>query len=345
MRTVASNYLLSYYQTCLEAGASADELLPLIHGGEAAMSTPDLRLPAEWVTNILAKTEQLTGNLAIGLLAGKGFRPSTFLDVGHAIMFCRSLRHAILINRRYQIVTQQLGRSNIKIQGKQAWLLWESSTQDPELARNVTDAVMASHAQFGRWLSWVHDKNIIEMHFRHKETSYANKYEELFECPIKFEQEQDAMVVDVEAIDMPLPQANEEMLTIVCQRLDRALLKIESKSSWRDMVSSRIKTSLAQGVPSLETIALQMTIGGRTLRRNLSNEFTSFSIVLQDTRREMCDQFLAQNRLSLAEIAEQLGYSQQSSFNRAFKNWYGETPKAYTQALKTFEVAFKQLAP
>ena len=345
MKTVSSNYLQSFYTTCIEAGAKENDLLPLIPAGQQAMKTPDYRFPVDCVSDILTKTEQVTGNQAIGLMAGKGFRPSTFLDVGHAIMFCRSLRHAILINRRYQPITQQFGRTNLKIYGKQAWLHWDSYCGEPEYCRNLTDAVMASHAQFGRWLTWVHDKKINAVHFRHKQTSYTDQYEALFECPVLFEQEHDAMIVDVEAIDMPLPQANAGMLTDICKRLDQMLQAVENPNSWRDMMSNLMSVELIKGLPDLEYCAHKLGVSGRTLRRHLSNEGTSYRVVLEQTRREMCDQFLVERILSLTEIAERIGYSEQSAFNRAFKGWYGETPKAYTRAIRAFDKAFEQLAP
>jgi len=54
---------------------------------------------------------------------------------------------------------------------------------------------------------------------------------------------------------------------------------------------------------------------------------------------------MLEQRISLAEISERLGYSEQSAFNRAFKKWFGETPKAYAKAMKVFETAFDQMAP
>ena len=114
-------------------------------------------------------------------------------------MLCQSLRQVILINRRYQPLTQQIGRSNLKIMEGMAWLSWECGTSDPDYYRNITDAVMANHVQFGRWLSWVHNKKIQGMYISGTPSqSYAKLYAQIFECPVYFGHDQDAMVFEVE---------------------------------------------------------------------------------------------------------------------------------------------------
>ena len=47
-----------------------------------------------------------------------------------------------------------------------------------------------------------------------------------------------------------------------------------------------------------------------------------------ERRRLACDWLLHSNR-SVNQIALDLGYSEQSAFNRAFKRWFGVTPVSY----------------
>jgi AraC-like DNA-binding protein len=54
-----------------------------------------------------------------------------------------------------------------------------------------------------------------------------------------------------------------------------------------------------------------------------------FSNVLQQQRVELAKGYLEQEELSLDEVAYLLGYSEQSSFGRAFRRWTGSTPQSY----------------
>ncbi len=345
MKTVSAIYLHHIYDACLEHGALSHELLNFIPGGKKALMKTKARFSTQCVFDILSHSEKQTKKPEIGLLTGQSLRPSSLGDLGHAIMACHSLRQVILINRRYQPLTQQVGRSNLKIMEGKAWLSWECGLSDPEYYRNITDTVMANHVQFARWLSWVHNKEVHGVYFRHARPAYADLYTKIFECPIHFGQAQDAMVFDVEAIDLPLPQPNPKMLREVCLRLDTALLDLKEPSTCRERLAKFISSNLMFGTPTIKQAAQNFGMSERSLRRSLSEEGTSFRSVLEKIRQELCENLMAEGDLSLADIAERLGYSEQSAFNRAFKSWHEQSPKAYLRAQKYFNEAFAQLAP
>ncbi|RDS98780.1 AraC family transcriptional regulator, partial [Burkholderia contaminans] len=75
-----------------------------------------------------------------------------------------------------------------------------------------------------------------------------------------------------------------------------------------------------------------MNTGPRTLKRRLHGEGTTFRALLAQARGAMAETLLGDARLSLAEVAERLGFSDLSSFSQAFKRWYGVPPGAYRSA-------------
>ncbi|BBM57727.1 AraC family transcriptional regulator [Leptotrichia trevisanii] len=71
----------------------------------------------------------------------------------------------------------------------------------------------------------------------------------------------------------------------------------------------------------LENIAEGFGISGRTLQRNLSAENTSFNQLVKDVQKIMTFNYLESNELSIEEITYLVGYTEISSFYRAFKKW------------------------
>ena len=71
----------------------------------------------------------------------------------------------------------------------------------------------------------------------------------------------------------------------------------------------------------LENIAEGFGISGRTLQRNLSTENTSFNQLVKDVQKIMTFNYLESNELSIEEITYLVGYTEISSFYRAFKKW------------------------
>ena len=79
----------------------------------------------------------------------------------------------------------------------------------------------------------------------------------------------------------------------------------------------------------LENIAEEFGISGRTLQRNLSAENTSFNQLVKDVQKIMTFNYLESNELSIEEIVYLVGYTEISSFYRAFKKWTGKTVSQY----------------
>ena len=74
-----------------------------------------------------------------------------------------------------------------------------------------------------------------------------------------------------------------------------------------------------------------MGISERTFYRRLAEEGLSFRDVLQDAQSALARELLSETDCSIAEIAFLTGFSEQSTFSRAFKRWVGEAPARYRQ--------------
>ena len=124
METVSANYLKSAYDAALALGAKEDDLLDAIGREVHRLSRPLARIPnAVFIKllNVAAKSAKLDG---LGVYVGAGFRPSTFLDIGYALTFCKSIRQVIEINGKYQPLTQRLGKTSLKSQGGATQIVW-----------------------------------------------------------------------------------------------------------------------------------------------------------------------------------------------------------------------------
>lgn len=326
MTSVSGPYFKNFFDTCLAAGADRLGLQSFVNENPDILNDMSSRIGTQTTLEMLRYAAETTGDHSIGLKAGENLRPTSFLDVGHAILYCESLRHVFEINRKYQALTQELGKSTLIEKQGEAWLVWTPQHNDPENCRVVTDAVFASHIQFGRFLSWVHNRNINRIHFRHQKPSYINEYERLFDCPVYFGEKTNAMILDGDVIDLPLPQANAEMLANVCQRLDSALADIVGAGQYPAQIIRLITAKLDGEAPTISEIATLTGVSERTLRRKLTKEDTNFRALLTAARRAHCEKLLSSGDVSLAEIAVRLGYSEQSAFNRAFKSWHGHSP-------------------
>jgi AraC-like DNA-binding protein len=69
------------------------------------------------------------------------------------------------------------------------------------------------------------------------------------------------------------------------------------------------------------------------LKRLLQGEGISFRELVMQYQRDQAFDYLRDERLSIADIATRLGFSDSSSFSQSFKRWAGEAPLHFRRSL------------
>ena len=81
--------------------------------------------------------------------------------------------------------------------------------------------------------------------------------------------------------------------------------------------------------PRLADAANALHMSTRSLQRLLQQCQCSFRGVVAECRHQRAKHYLRQHALSIQQIAVELGFEEQSSFQKAFKHWQGCTPGVY----------------
>lgn len=132
-------------------------------------------------------------------------------------------------------------------------------------------------------------------------------------------------------LDQPVTTANRLVYKLLGGYLEQ--VKAASRTELADRVEDYIRGNLSSRDCCIERCALKLDISVRTLQARLSSAGLNFSDLLEKLRLDVATQSLEQPALSLEEIADMLGYAEQSSFGRAFKRWTGKTPNQFRQQL------------
>ena len=158
-------------------------------------------------------------------------------------------------------------------------------------------------------------------------------YKQAFHAPLEFDAPYDALIFERADMDAPLPTANEAM-ALLHDRFAGEYLARFSESRVTHKARQVLCRLLPQGEPKREVVAQTLHLSQRTLQRRLQEEGTSFQTLLDDTRRELAEQYLAQPSMTLLEIAYLLGFADPSNFFRAFRRWFDATPGEYRARLQ-----------
>lgn len=149
----------------------------------------------------------------------------------------------------------------------------------------------------------------------------------LLGAPVVFGATQTRWVFEHGAGNLFLPMASpllEETYSSLCKKLVAAA---PAKDAFVSQVFDLLVRS-GRGFPSAAEVASQLRISERTLHRRLVVAHTSFGQLLDQVRHERALELLNKSTLSIERISEMLGFSEPSSFTRAFKRWAGHSPLA-----------------
>jgi AraC-like DNA-binding protein len=117
------------------------------------------------------------------------------------------------------------------------------------------------------------------------------------------------------------------MARYVRQYLDALLINRDLSMS--DRVRELLWIRVPSGTYSLEAMAKQLGVSGRTIERQLKQDGTSFSALLNQVRAEMVRQYVESAGRPLYVIAELMGFSALSAFSRWFRDEFGCSPSEW----------------
>ncbi|NKI16253.1 helix-turn-helix transcriptional regulator [Spongiibacter sp. KMU-166] len=117
------------------------------------------------------------------------------------------------------------------------------------------------------------------------------------------------------------------------QRLRREMAIMRRDSRFASTVYEQINVELINGNCNVEKVAECLSVSSRTLQRRLSECGTSFSEILDDVRRNLAGELIVDARKSYMEMTLILGFSNKSSFHKAFNRWFNVAPGVYRECL------------
>lgn len=167
----------------------------------------------------------------------------------------------------------------------------------------------------------------VSVSFQHQAPADLKDYEAAFQCPIHFSQSQNAITYRTTDLDMRTAKADASINRFLMERVAEETKGMEvSPNRIATDVERLIEDALPSGIPSITELGTHMGMSNRTLTRRLSENGVTFRDLIRKTQERLSKNLLKSSERSVAEIAFQTGFSEQSAFNRAFKRWTGLSP-------------------
>lgn len=182
--------------------------------------------------------------------------------------------------------------------------------------------------------SWFARRELVArvVEFVYPEPADSRPHLEAFGCPVRFSQPANRALLRRADLAMPLSPQDTAMLALHERLVEEELERLEG-SRTSQQVLKLLKGGVLHPEPRRDQVAAALSISDRTLQRRLQAEATSFQQLLDETRRELAQQCLRKPNSSLKQVAELLGFEDQSNLYRACRRWFGESPGQYRARL------------
>jgi len=154
------------------------------------------------------------------------------------------------------------------------------------------------------------------------------QYEKLLGCSVKFDQQDNSLIIDSQAVDLPLHTSDQALLNSTKAYFDDLNGELNSQVHLSSQILHYIHTQNEYQL-SIEEASDYFNLSVSTLKRRLKEEQTHFQQILDQARIEQATQLLDHSSKGITEISEALGYLSPASFSRAFKRWMGKSAREY----------------
>jgi AraC-like DNA-binding protein len=167
-------------------------------------------------------------------------------------------------------------------------------------------------------------------HLPHLPLASAADYRDYYGCAAQFNQVSTGLAVSGADLRRPL-QGDRLAHEAVVQYLD-SIVEIDTATS--TSVQALVRQILPTGRANLDLVAKQLNIHPKTLQRRLASEGTTFAETLDRLRRDTAERLLRDTRITMAHLARELGYAEQTVLTRSCHRWFGEGPAAHRKTLR-----------
>lgn len=320
-----SRDVVGYLQTFIKQSGLS---LPLYEQKLDYLSAKQHMSFAQW-WRLLEELEALTPYDALGLQIGRYIKVEHVGVLGYLFRTARNVGEALACFKRFQGLIYAGSLAHTELNPDNSFcLVWNpdygySSQCSDELLLSAMVTIV-NEIIFPKKL------NLSAIHFTQAlSDDRAKSCKNYFCCPVYSQQEKLSIAFSVSDLDIPIPHSDITLHGILGKQAEDLLISLPDCDTFIAELTDTIIRCLHEGDTDTNTVASRINMSERTLHRRLKSKGKVFRDILQEIRKSMVINYLKDPKLTLSEIALLLGYSEQSSFTRAFSTWYKCSPLQY----------------
>ena len=326
-RTSSSAWVRGVVEMFAAEGVDIDALLRDAGFDRAALDDPIQRFSIDDISVLWELAVARSGKATLGLKRELAATYGKLGVVGYAMMACPTLLAALEQLARYMKVVSNAATFDLHDAPDGRWFELGHLGGERPVPRQRSEFGMLTIMSFCSWITG-REVHAVVIEFVDPHPGGASVHEAAFGCAVRFGQAANRALLRHADLALPLSARDGAIAALHEKLVEDELARIEVAQTSRRVLQV-LASRLPGSEPRRDEVAAALKIGDHTLQRRLQAEGTSFQRLLDETRRELAQQYLRRQRNSLQHVAELLGFEDQSNLFRACKRWFGESPGRY----------------
>lgn len=292
--------------------------------GPEQLKSPEFHVSYRQTATFLRRMRQAIGeNYSLGLRLGVVETPVSMGLAGLGMFACRTFGEAIRFAMAHQ--DNVGGLLNVTGSATDDLLMFEAVPRfhDPELEPTLVEEAFSGMLSIGRVLV-AEQLSPRSIELRYKEPEYVSEYS-AFGCPIRFGADANRLTLDAKWLSKPLNTYEPINCSMLLDQISQLLKPMSERNYLVESVAAFIRSRI-NGSIALDTVAAELNISSRTLRRRLSDSGVKFQELVDRARLAEALDLLNRSDMPISEISSRVGFQDPSNFRRAFKRWTGQAP-------------------
>ncbi len=328
---LTTDYLTQLVTLIKQQGFSTEQVLANSQVSEYALSQNQRISPMQY-QQIVDNALSLSQDPLIGIKHGQRLNISSHGFVGFAAMAADNLGQALSLAIRYARTRTLLADLRFHKEDDSAVIQINRLAAMPNTFPFVVENIISSFIGVARFL--LNSQEALPAVIKLAYSAKANplEYERLLGVPVLFDQPYNQICLPEFLLDSPVSTANATSRGLAESECEKLLAQLDQGQDLVTLIRHQLVKMAA--FPTLPIIASSMNSSPRTINRQLAQLNTTYQHILDEARREKAIELLSHSKISIEQIATQLGYNDPSNFGRAFRRWLGQSPRAFRKDLQ-----------
>jgi AraC-like DNA-binding protein len=327
---LTTGYLTQLITLIKQQGFSIEQVLANTQLNEHIMRQNIHISPMQYHT-VVENALALSQDPLLGIKHGQRLNIASHGFVGFAAMAADDLGQALSLAIRYARTRTLLADIRFHKENDSAVVQINRLASMPSTFPFVVENIITSFIGVARFLINQQDQMSAVVKLNYSPQAPLSEYERLLGVPVLFNQPHNQVCFPEYLLDVPVSTANATSRGLAESECEKLLIQLDQGQDL--VIQIRHKLDKMNAFPTLPIMAKAMASSPRTINRQLAQLNTTYQQILDDARREKAIDLLSYSKISIEQIATQLGYNDPSNFGRAFRRWLDKSPRTFRNEL------------